>query len=133
MSEVKPTPPREGFAREFVDRCMIAGVRNARIGPPGTAGYEMAERDREEALLRLTAELTDLIAAQGRAGDVWLPIETVPKDGTEVIIYDSGADLMWIGEWIEGCNGWSDGTGWRSKATHWMPLPAIPSPTPATE
>lgn len=58
----------------------------------------------------------------------WQPIETAPRDGTEVLLFDNGIyGLGWwaLGEWRDfgdaGCAG--------SEAfapTHWMPLPKPP-------
>lgn len=91
--------------------------------------------------------------APGRGG-AWQPIETAPKDGTEIILAIAnsvGSHWVHIGWWNEG-----DSFPWRfidtftlephgccddedadrtpvngSKAeqvTHWMPLPAAPAP-----
>ena len=67
----------------------------------------------------------------------WQPIETAPRDGAFV--------LVWNGYWISAAKYWEpyDGTyrrGWVSETTelleliepqptHWMPLPAAPSGT----
>jgi len=68
----------------------------------------------------------------------WLPIESAPRDGTEVILAakDSGT---WSGYWEARENhhgecGWQDEDArfgaytWRhpSKPTHWMPLLEFP-------
>lgn len=68
----------------------------------------------------------------------WRPIETAPKDGTEVILRFVVRD----GDTrpVEALNGWYDGS-WRricystysyryfslGDVTHWMPLPKPPS------
>lgn len=57
----------------------------------------------------------------------WQPIETVPKDGTRVILftppYGAGS-----GHWDDGCEAFiKHFTLYRSaKSTHWMPFPAVP-------
>lgn len=83
--------------------------------------------------------------------DWWRPIETAPKDGTQILICrkddDIGADEIEITEWCEhypmfnyeqaegtdlyrkievnpGRPGFWNGNGHR--ATHWMPLPPQP-------
>jgi len=65
----------------------------------------------------------------------WRPIETAPKDGTEVLVlavYDDGppayAVAAWDGEeWRDvGDIGWGGMHGEDNQPTHWMPLPAPP-------
>ncbi len=81
----------------------------------------------------------------------WQPIETAPKDGTRILIArlgdDVGMDAIEITEWcvsrnyryepVEGTDlfrrieenyDFWNGNGHR--ATHWMPLPFPPEPTP---
>lgn len=60
----------------------------------------------------------------------WQPIETAPKDGTKVLLWDDGVT---IGEWSENVHPWNDGNWWveggqvtTQTATHWMPLPEPP-------
>lgn len=69
----------------------------------------------------------------------WQPIETAPKDGTELILFD---EMVCIGSWRNDWNfqdepkQWFDNTfddyscGYGStplKPTHWMPLPEPPT------
>jgi len=66
----------------------------------------------------------------------WQPIETAPKDGTNVLLawpYISRCAIMGYyhpecRQWLEAGAGW---TGYSSHypPTHWMPLPALPAPT----
>ena len=75
--------------------------------------------------------MTDALRAIARAlsGSEWRPIESAPKDGTEVLCaWHAMATDRWI---IEGCwflnNQWR--VGWDEtevQPTHWMPLPAAP-------
>ena len=59
----------------------------------------------------------------------WLPIETAPKDETEVLITDGTSFAVasyrpW-GEWRDcGDMGWAGMCD--SQPTHWMPLPPPP-------
>ena len=67
--------------------------------------------------------------------DKWMPIETAPKDGTEVQLW---GDEDWIpkARWLHVHGGWYVeywDADWRSYSdsavynpTHWMPLPAPP-------
>jgi hypothetical protein len=55
----------------------------------------------------------------------WLPIESAPKDGTEVLVWAAGCGFS-VMRWLS--MGWDDGdfhSGHRWP-THWMPLPAPP-------
>ena len=82
-----------------------------------------ALEDRNEANEALRAAL----AQQAEQG--WQPIETAPKDGTDVIAGhpDGSIDVL---SWLEVKNnrqGWTDGEYFAlSWPTHWMPLPAAP-------
>lgn len=61
----------------------------------------------------------------------WLPIESVPNDGTVVMFYEPGRTAPTIArgdDWHYG----RDKIGkpfayWLEKATHWQPLPAPPT------
>lgn len=62
----------------------------------------------------------------------WQPIETAPKDGTEVLLF-AGFD-MGICFWREDetMTGWTWGLGKRFlNPSHWMPLPPPPVTQPA--
>jgi len=76
----------------------------------------------------------DTLAAQQ-----WQPIETAPKDGTAILVYDEGAALVtWEvyrrhqEEHADWClmDSWQDEQGGYSTVnhpTHWMPLPEPPA------
>ena len=64
----------------------------------------------------------------------WRPIETAPKDGTDIILmYYSAVPALKnrivytvnVCRWVEKISDWNWGCG--SSATHWMPLPAPPA------
>lgn len=67
----------------------------------------------------------------------WRPIETAPKDGSALILFDpeTEAPQMWVASWCE-FEGDPDGDGYWvdfsaalaeiNGATHWMPLPEPP-------
>jgi hypothetical protein len=72
----------------------------------------------------------------------WEPIETAPKDGTDILVYNGDwggkyitANKIGVASWSQqvlpnGKSGWiaSDDEGvMMYKPTHWMPLPEEPS------
>lgn len=61
----------------------------------------------------------------------WQPIETAPKDSTEILAWD-GDEIKIV--WWGGLNGWLFSDDWiRVYPTHWQPLPEPPaSPNPDT-
>lgn len=69
----------------------------------------------------------------------WKPIETAPKDGTRILIYEPmPADprgwfdvVHWGYSGRHHNEGWVDSEGAAScDGTHWMPLPEPPHPVP---
>lgn len=70
----------------------------------------------------------------------WQPIDTAPKDGTVIWLYDPvhnyqqkgsfctasiATDMGWEDGWMlvdEQCGGW----GWICEPSHWTPLPEPP-------
>jgi hypothetical protein len=57
----------------------------------------------------------------------WQPIETAPKDGTEVLITGKFPNGVWFTEisWFNRHKGQWPGRS-LDPPTHWMPLPAPP-------
>lgn len=59
----------------------------------------------------------------------WIPIETAPKDGTEILLCAEVTLDLGICYWREDkvMTGWTWGLGKMfGRPTHWMPLPAAP-------
>ena len=61
----------------------------------------------------------------------WQPIETAPKDGTEVLMFcapDEMVTALWsYSHWsLVQCGSYADDSYLFSDPTHWMPLPAPP-------
>jgi hypothetical protein len=59
------------------------------------------------------------------ASSGWQPIETAPKDGTEVLIWPreiTGTAIYSHGEWVDPNEEYAE-----SHPTHWMPMPAGPT------
>lgn len=87
---------------------------------------------------RSFAMTTPPLAQQKREGEdvAWQPIETAPKDGRPFLVWEPHYGIR-IGIFYERSNhddwlSYKDAFGGSSKggmrATHWMPLPAPPSP-----
>lgn len=78
------------------------------------------------SILDLSAAILALFPVE--AGEVgWRPIETAPKDGTDV--------LLWAPHWKAAATGWTfGGDPWQGcrkdtvtkPPTHWQPLPSPP-------
>lgn len=86
----------------------------------------------------VNAALAEVRSLRSATAPAWQPIETAPRDGTDVlltVIGDDGYGEIDVGSWgfIEKSD-WdgSDVIGWLSnygrieEPTHWMPLPALP-------
>lgn len=95
-------------------------LRSARIVASGESGltYDANWLEVIEASMR---ELEQL-----RAERKWRPIETAPRDGSPVLVFDG--EHYAVGYWAPEIGEW-----WVSKkmrttmlGTHWMPLPAPP-------
>lgn len=57
----------------------------------------------------------------------WQPIETAPKDGTEILLLCGRSKRT--GYWARRIERWViDAVVSLPKATHWMPLPTAPAP-----
>ncbi len=73
----------------------------------------------------------------------WQPIETAPKDGTTILVFQEAIGTAYWFEGTDGSHGWivhdvarDDWTRSASHRgvdppTHWMPLPEQPEPAPA--
>ena len=57
----------------------------------------------------------------------WQPIETAPRDGSEILLFARGPykdDYRGVGQWSEQRNDWL--WSFAIRPTHWMPLPEPP-------
>ena len=108
--------------------CGSCGCR-LETGEEFNHGKRWNERAESEEITRLRAALE------------WQPIETAPKDGTQIDLWSSKGfrvcDVVWdtISYSLDGeddVDGWTDAGGHGSieKAgpfTHWMPIPSAPT------
>ena len=57
----------------------------------------------------------------------WQPIETAPKDGTRVLVYDKADDEILVCYWYDKWELVYGGYVPDESVTHWMPLPEAPN------
>lgn len=75
----------------------------------------------------------------------WRPIETAPRDGTRLLLWNGDHVLGWfetaiefttrVNDWVSGlasAAGYDAGFDRVHGVTHWMPLPDPPAPDQAT-
>ena len=64
--------------------------------------------------------------------DGWQPIETAPKDGTEVLVWDDGcvvaAFFGRLGWQLTQTGAYAEDADLYGAPTHWRPLPEGPTP-----
>lgn len=86
-----------------------------------------------------TADLLDALAALSQPDEArdarWRPIDSAPKDGTNVLLVNRRGNMatgLWQGEgqfagwWLRGGNGPNVFFNDHHGPTHWMPLPDAP-------
>ena len=58
---------------------------------------------------------------------LWQPIETAPRDGTTILVYEPGFFQTAAWEANEFKAGWTNASGgWIGDVTYWMPIPEAP-------
>jgi hypothetical protein len=90
-------------------------------------GQLAREKMLEIDLLRHQVE--ELKAAQWREAPEWMPIESAPKDGSQVLLFCNESDIpITGGYWYGKKQSWICGGYMRSQfpPTHWQPLPPLP-------
>lgn len=149
----QPDKPNSDWARVQAARAALAalhpsGERREAIARiidpeafrPHESGFVLYGVECNDALAK-----ADHILASGLLQDEagWQPIETAPKDGTEIILFthhepnafcEEAFDAVQIGWWDNGNHApgsaFHRDAGWHLQkigvATHWMPLPAPP-------
>jgi hypothetical protein len=112
---------REGFSTVYVEARLRQGV----VQEVAACGPTEAGAEQQEANARLIAA----------APSGWQAIETAPKDGTAVLVYQKIDSAHWLitpayfagGHWLIVC--FHDGNvEYEIAPTHWQPLPAPPAP-----
>ena len=112
----------------------------------GEANVYMEPRDRDQfaiiqcsnsvcrASMCISSETSGIKAWNTRASQ-WQTIESAPRDGTWILIFqkrENGNHARYVREarWSESKNSWGSATALNS-VTHWMPLPehsSLPAP-----
>ena len=113
------------IGRNVVDRiteleAQLADLENLKVDI-ANALQSIAEYDQENASLK--SQLAD---AQK---DAWQPIETAPKDGTEVLLKTSRTGRIANGLWnaVNSEHGFWVWAYIQAEPAHWMPLPKMPT------
>lgn len=92
------------------------------------ADYMKWDSPQAEAVRALRAERDDLRAERERTA--WQPIDTAPKDGTEILALCRApardGDYYEAVRYLTDAPCWVTREGWMRHPTHWMPLPAGP-------
>jgi hypothetical protein len=87
----------------------------------GDANDKSKERTRDPAT-------SPGVTAGASAG--WQPIETAPRDGREILVYDPIVQITFCVRWTGARFPWTLVFGYREfserSPSHWMPLPAAP-------
>jgi hypothetical protein len=95
------------------------------------AREEVASWSKEKrAMMRLEGPVEVSRTPAPAAPSDWQPIETAPKDGTEILGHTQtcGALVLYWNTTTADYEYWSDGMSMHQRApTHWMPLPAPPA------
>lgn len=86
------------------------------------------------------ADAASVLAANPAPAPGWQPIETAPKDGSTIMLWEMYESEPFFGYWWEGRSRWrastthydTDGNAcvidriYSEGVTHWMPLPEAP-------
>lgn len=151
------TLPLPEAARRFLDMMLGGQLRHRYMGDcPSPSNPESTDPNCSacHAITLLRAALEQPQADTAPVPDQWQPIETAPKDGTEVLLgalgrvtygywlmpsdkprikYEDGFAPEEVWEEFEPCwMSWDGGFSEDSPPTHWQPLPPAPGePVPA--
>lgn len=120
------------FARDLERQLAEANTKRKETAKDFEIAFRLVRKENEQhqaTIATLRARLAALEAGQG-----WRPIETAPKDGTNVLMYRDGNVKQ--AHWLADEQAWgSRRHGWKFSAwdgpTHWMPIPPPPAPAPS--
>jgi len=105
-----------------------------KIWATGNHDWTTGSWNAEECDGRFSPQQFEYTLSSHAAAPLWQPIETAPKDGTDILIggdfcYAGGVVMVsYAGEDVQAFVD-MDGDVYDS-ATHWMPLPKPPEATP---
>jgi hypothetical protein len=121
--------------------CTCLGCGGGFVGDKRALSCLPCAVERVEAAISSIPSPDDGAPMRHEGGDGWRPIETAPKDGTEVWLFGTsesspfsrphiGCEDREVAYWHAG--GWKSAwcDGWVVEPSHWQPLPAPPSRTP---
>jgi hypothetical protein len=116
------------YAEQLGRELSKAGAENADLRARVQELGQMARDVNSRRVVELEAQLASISPPEGMAG--WMPIETAPKNKTNVILLrqacGSVANGFWLAEAYAGNGSWI----WpyvHKNPTHWMPAPPIAS------
>jgi hypothetical protein len=133
-------------SEENLDRLLNAareeGRQEARLAARTEDGGELVAEARrllsqytfEGASFHMIHRLADALEARPLQGqpslpEGWRPIETAPRDGTNVLVWRSGYNCVASAKRAKGLPANFPGNHeYPDDATHWMPLPSPPAP-----
>ena len=122
-----------GGSVDYFDRIVFARAIEAALLAKLRGGVELPEPDvriYRGFATHSTKQLLAYGAAQRLAAreQQWLPIESAPKDGTEILLYSLGDVGVCYWRDDEVMTGWTWGLGKAfGLPTHWQPLPPPPA------
>lgn len=116
---VVAVPDDHMHVSEFVDLCKSFSSRTGSIYIGDVEGALSGY---------LSAAKTFAPSHSQQSAQAWQPIETAPKDGTEILLCSAVIHDIGLCYWHEGMDGWTWGAGnYFRNPLHWMPLPEPPS------
>jgi len=134
-----PGHRRSDSVEELADA--LISIAKVRTPTPVTEDVRHLTADERAVFHRSLRASVDIVAspsppkADGPGEDGWQPIETAPKDGTEIQVFartEEGAEMQQVAHWDGAPTAewpWqvSDGSAYhRGLFTHWRPLPIPP-------